>query len=131
MAAGIREKLTVFGNDYDTHDGSCIRDYIHVVDIAKAHVKALAYLDSQSSSTFYDTFNLGSGRGTSVLELINSFVRVNSVNIPFEIGPRRPGDVVKVYANPQKANTVLGWKAEISIDEALLHAWEWQKRITA
>lgn len=128
-AAGIREKLTVNGNDYDTPDGSCIRDYIHVVDIAKAHVKALTYLDSKSSNTVYDAFNLGTGNGASVLELIKSFIDVTGVNIPYVIGPRRPGDVVKVYANPEKANKILGWKAVLGMSEALLHAWEWQKKL--
>lgn len=128
VALGIREKLTIFGDDYDTTDGTCVRDFIHVVDIANAHVKALAYLDSKPSSTLYDAFNLGTGRGTSVLELINSFETVNKIKIKSERGPRRPGDVVKVYANPEKVNKILGWKSILSMDEALLHAWEWGKK---
>ena len=129
-AIGIRERLTVNGNDYDTPDGSCIRDYIHVVDIAKAHVKALHYLDTQSDERLYDVFNLGTGRGASVLELIHKFIEVTGVNLPFTIGPRRPGDIEKVYANPEKANKILGWNASLSMEEALLHAWNWQKKLT-
>lgn len=128
-AAGIRKKITVFGNDYDTPDGSCIRDYIHVVDIAKAHVKALQLLEKSNKPHQYDTFNLGTGKGTSVLELLNSFMKSTGVNVPYEIGPRRPGDVIKVYANPKKANEGLGWKAELSIDQALQDAWNWQKKL--
>lgn len=129
-AIGIREKLTVNGNDYSTPDGSCIRDYIHVVDIAKAHVKALHYLDTQADEKLYDVFNLGTGRGASVLELIHKFIEVTGINLPFTIGPRRPGDIEKVYANPGKANKILGWKASLSMEEALLHAWQWQKKLT-
>jgi UDP-glucose 4-epimerase len=127
-AIGLREKLIVNGDNYDTHDGSCIRDYIHVVDVAKAHVKSLAYIESKESAR-YDVFNLGTGRGTSVLELINLFIKANGVNIPYVIGPRRAGDVEKVYANPKKANELLEWKASLSVAEALLHAWEWQKKL--
>jgi UDP-glucose 4-epimerase len=129
VASGKREKLTVFGNDYDTPDGSCIRDYIHVVDIAKAHVKALSYLDKKTSHVLYDAINLGTGRGTSVLELIRKFENINKIKIKYEIGPRRPGDVIKVYANPEKANENLDWKSTLSMDEALYHAWEWEKKL--
>jgi UDP-glucose 4-epimerase len=127
--AGIREKLIVFGDDYDTPDGTCIRDYIHVVDIAKAHVKALAYLDSQSSPAMFNAFNLGTGMGASVLELIKSTIKVTRREFRYEFGPRRPGDVVKVYANPKNANTILGWKATLSMEDGLLHAWRWQEEM--
>lgn len=129
-AIGIREKLVVNGNDYDTPDGTCVRDFIHVVDIAKAHVKALHYLDKQSAPSFFDVFNLGTGRGASVLELIQKFTSINNVKLNYSIGPRRLGDVEKVYANPQKANSVLGWKAMLTMEDGLKHAWEWQKRLS-
>lgn len=129
-AAGLREKLTVFGNDYNTSDGSCIRDYIHVVDVAIAHVKALDYLKAQSFKKLYDAFNLGSGIGISVLEVIEKFKRVTGENLAYTIGPRRSGDVEKVYADPQKANKVLNWETKFSIEDGLLHAWKWQKKIT-
>ncbi|MFZ2905743.1 MAG: UDP-glucose 4-epimerase GalE [Cyclobacteriaceae bacterium] len=128
-AAGWREKLTVFGNDYNTPDGSCIRDYIHVVDVAVAHVKALDYLKAQSFKTLYEVFNLGTGLGVSVLEILKKFVNTTGVQVPFIIGPRRPGDVEKVYADPQKVNKVLNWKTKFSIEDALHHAWEWQKKL--
>jgi UDP-glucose 4-epimerase len=128
-AAGLREKLTVFGNDYNTPDGSCIRDYIHVVDVAVAHVKALDYLKTQSFKTLYEVFNLGTGLGVSVLEILQKFVNTTGVHVPFAIGPRRPGDVEKVYADPQKVNKVLNWKTKFSIEDALHHAWEWQKKL--
>ena len=129
-AAGLREKLTVFGNDYDTPDGSCIRDYIHVVDVAIAHVKALDYLKAQPFKTLYDAFNLGTGIGISVLEVIEKFKSVTGENPAYTIGPRRSGDVVKVYADPEKANKVLNWKTKFSLEDGLLHAWQWQKKIT-
>lgn len=129
-AAGLRDKLTVFGNDYDTKDGSCIRDFIHVVDTAKAHLSALEFLNKRVEPTLYETFNLGTGEGISVLELIHKFEKATKVKLPYAIGPRRAGDVVKTYANPKKANKVLGWKSTISIDDALLHSWEWQKKLT-
>ena len=128
-AAGLREKLTVFGNDYNTPDGSCLRDFIHIVDLAKAHVKALVLLEKQSSKKLYEVFNLGTGMGASVLELIQKFVKVTGVNLPFVIGPRRPGDIEKVYADPKKANTQLDWRTTFSMEDALLHSWEWQKTL--
>jgi UDP-glucose 4-epimerase len=130
-AVRIREKLTVFGNDYNTPDGFCIRDYIHVVDIAKAHVKALQYLEQASDQRLYEYFNLGTGEGTSVLELINKVIPATGVDIPCVIGPRRPGDIEKVYADPTTANKQLGWSTELSMEDALKHAWEWQKVLTA
>jgi UDP-glucose 4-epimerase len=129
-AAGLREKLTVFGNDYDTPDGSNIRDYIHVVDVAIAHVKALDYLKAQPFKTLYDAFNLGTGIGISVLEVLEKFKKVTGENLAYVIGPRRSGDIEKVYADPEKANKVLNWKTKFSIEDGLLHAWNWQKKIT-
>lgn len=127
-ASGIRKRLTVFGNDYDTPDGSCLRDFIHVSDIARAHVMALDYL-TKKETPFCDAINLGTGNGVSVLELINTFSRVNEVSVPFIIGARRPGDVVKVFANPAKANRELGWKPLYSLEDGLKHAWQWEKKI--
>ena len=128
-AAGKREKLTVFGDDYNTPDGSCLRDYIHVVDLAIAHVKAMQHLDKISEQTAYEVFNLGTGVGVSVLELINKFQQVAGVKLNFTIGARRPGDVEKVYADPTKVNNELGWTTKFSIEEALLHAWQWEQKL--
>lgn len=124
--AGIRKELTVFGDDYNTPDGSCIRDYIDVVDLAKAHVTAMRrMLDGQDNDSI-EIFNLGTGRGVSVLELINAFEKATGVPVPHKIGPRRAGDIEKIWAIPDKANTVLGWKAEIPVEETLANAWRWQ-----
>lgn len=128
-AAGLREKLTVFGDDYDTPDGSCIRDYIHVVDLANAHVKALAYLEAQNADGFYDIFNVGTGQGNSVLELIHTFEKVSGEKLNFEIGPRRQGDVEKVYANVDKANQKLDWHVQYSLEDSLRDSWNWQKKL--
>jgi UDP-glucose 4-epimerase len=128
-AAGIREKLTVFGSDYNTPDGSCLRDYIHIVDLAKAHVKALMFLEKQPSGKLCEAFNLGTGVGASVLELIQKFMKVTGVNLPYTIGPRRSGDIEKVYADPKKANTKLDWKTSFSMEDALLHSWQWQQKL--
>lgn len=128
-AAGVREKLVVFGSDYDTPDGSCIRDFIHVSDVAIAHVKALEFLTNRSEKTLFDTFNLGTGVGVSVLELVKKFIQVTGINLPYSIGPRRPGDVEKVYANPRKINQVLGWSTHYTLEESLLHAWNWERKI--
>lgn len=127
VASGVRDKLTVFGDDYDTADGSGVRDYIHVVDLARAHVSALDYVEKQNSPT--SVFNIGTGKGASVLELISAFERVNNVKVPYEIGPRRPGDVACVYADPSKAEKLLGWKAEKSLDDSLRDAWRWQQNV--
>ena len=129
-AAGIRKKLTVFGNDYNTPDGSCIRDYIHIVDLAQAHVAALNKMLSSQDLAPYEVFNLGSGVGVSVLELLHEFIKVTGVQLPFEIGQRRAGDVEKTYANPAKAFEKLGWKTKMSIGDSLLDAWKWQKKIS-
>lgn len=128
-AAGVREKLVVFGNDYDTTDGSCIRDFIHVSDVAIAHVKALEFLINRTEATLFDAFNLGTGVGVSVLELVNKFILVTGMKLPYTIGPRRPGDVEKVFANPQKINQTFGWRTKYTLEESLLHAWNWEKKI--
>lgn len=128
-AAGVREQLSVFGNDYPTEDGSCIRDYIHVVDLAKAHVIALQRLLSKKNETQFEVFNLGTGRGSSVLEVVNSFEKTTGEKLNYKIVDRRPGDVISVYADTKKANEVLGWKAEKTMEEALVSAWKWEKKI--
>ena len=126
-AAGIRESLSVWGGDYNTPDGTCIRDYIHVIDLAKAHIKALEYCDQMKGS--YDFFNVGTGAGTSVLEVISSFERVSGQKLNYRIVDRRPGDVEKTYADTTKANTVLGWKAERDLDDMMATAWKWQQSL--
>jgi len=128
-AAGIREKLTVFGNDYDTPDGSCVRDFIHVVDVALAHVSAIHYLNKQAPGNLFEPFNLGTGIGVSVLELVKKFIEVTGVNLPYTIGPRRPGDIEKVFADPRKINKAFGWKTKYGLGESLLHAWNWEKKL--
>lgn len=128
-AAGKREKLTIFGNDYDTPDGTNIRDFIHVVDLANGHVKAMEYLDRMPEGKVYEAFNLGTGQGVSVMELVTQFQEVTGVKLNYTIGSRRPGDVVKVYADPAKVNAKLGWKAKYSSADALLHAWAWEKKL--
>jgi UDP-glucose 4-epimerase len=128
-AMGIRKELSVYGNDYDTPDGSCIRDYINVVDLAKAHVIAIERLLGKQSLEDVETFNLGTGRGVTVLELINAFETGTGVKVPHKIVDRREGDIEKVWANPLKANKVLGWTAQESVEETLLTAWNWQKRL--
>ncbi len=125
-AAGVRGELTVFGSDYPTPDGSCIRDYIHIVDLARAHVAALAHLESSGEASFHRVYNVGTGRGTSVLEAITSFEEATGVKVPYRIGPRRPGDVVQVYANVEKVERELSWKAELSVKQALADAYRWQ-----
>ncbi|MBK6894825.1 MAG: UDP-glucose 4-epimerase GalE [Flavobacteriales bacterium] len=127
-AAGLREKLTVFGDDYPTRDGSCIRDYIHVVDLAKAHVRALRWIEKQEAPV-YDVFNLGTGTGNTVLEAVNTFEQENGVKVPYVIGPRRPGDVVAMYADTTKSRKVLGWQTELTLADALRDAWRWQQTL--
>lgn len=126
-AAGIREKLSVWGNDYPTEDGTAIRDYIYVVDLAKAHVKALQKLINSENSTEIDIYNLGTGKGSSVLEVVKAFEVANNVSVPYDIKDRRAGDITIAYANADKAERELGWKAETSLEEALRTTWEWQK----
>lgn len=128
-AAGIRPMLRVFGNDYNTPDGSCIRDYIYVVDLAKAHVAAVKRMLDMKERDQVETFNLGTGRGLSVLEIITTFEKVTGVKLPYEIVGRREGDIEQVWANPTKANTVLGWKADTPTEDILLSAWNWQKKL--
>ncbi|MBN1116764.1 MAG: UDP-glucose 4-epimerase GalE [Bacteroidales bacterium] len=128
-AAGIREQLSVFGNDYDTPDGSAIRDYINVTDLAKAHVKAVERLIEKKSKHSFEVFNLGTGTGLSVLEIVNAFEKATGVKLNYKIVGRREGDIVKVWAETTHANEVLGWKAEVPLEETLLSAWEWEKRI--
>ncbi|QOI96994.1 MAG: UDP-glucose 4-epimerase GalE [Flammeovirgaceae bacterium] len=129
-AAGLRDKLIVFGNDYNTPDGSCIRDFIHVVDLAAAHVKALAWLQATKTAALYEAFNVGTGIGVSVLQLVNAFIRKTGAKLPFRIGPRRPGDVEKVYANPEKINRMMNWKPRFTPEDALVHAWAWQQKLS-
>lgn len=128
-AAGKRERLTIFGNDYNTPDGTCIRDFIHVVDVATAHIKAMQYLDTLPSGKLLEIFNLGTGVGVSVMQLVDEFQKVTGVNVPYVFGKRRPGDVEKVYADPSKLNKAFNWKTKFSIAEALLHAWQWEKKL--
>ncbi|MDO6490007.1 MAG: UDP-glucose 4-epimerase GalE [Cellulophaga sp.] len=127
--AGIREQLSVFGGDYPTADGTCIRDYIHVVDLAKAHVVALERLIAGNNDSNYEVFNVGTGTGSSVLEAIQSFERVSGKKLNYKIVDRRPGDITTAYADTTKANTVLGWKAESTLDEAMKSAWDWEQKI--
>ena len=128
-AIGIRKELSVFGDDYNTPDGSCIRDFINVVDLAKAHVKALERMLEDKSEDKLEVFNLGTGVGLSVLELINAFETATGVKVPHKIVGRREGDIEKVWANPDKANNVLGWKATTSIEDTMRSAWNWQLKL--
>ena len=128
-ASGVRECLSVFGNDYPTPDGSCIRDYIDVVDLAKAHVSAITRMVEGRNKENYEIFNVGTGKGTSVLELVNMFEKVNGLKLNYKIAPRRPGDVVAIYADTTLANNELGWKAERSLEDTLVSAWKWEQYI--
>lgn len=128
-AIGIRNELSVFGNDYPTEDGTCIRDYIHVVDLAKAHVIALKRLVDNAYKTSFEVFNIGTGKGSSVLEVIESFERVSKQQLNYKIVGKREGDVISAYADTTKANTILGWKATLTLDEAMLSAWKWEQKI--
>lgn len=128
-AAGLYPKLTVFGNDYPTPDGTNVRDYIHVVDLAEAHVVALERITSNDTSQAYEVFNLGTGKGSSVLDVIQSFERVSGQKLTYEIGVRREGDVIAAYADTKKANEVLGWKTKHSLDEAIASAWKWEQKV--
>ena len=128
-AMGIRPELSVFGDDYDTPDGSCIRDYIHVVDLAKAHVIAMDRMLNNKTEENIEIFNLGTGTGVSVLELIHAFEAATGVEVPYKIVGRREGDIEKVWANPEHANKVLGWKTEESLNDTLASAWKWQLKL--
>ena len=126
---GLREQLSVFGNDYPTPDGTCIRDYIHVVDLAKAHVVALQRILKGKTSNNYEVFNIGTGKGSSVLEVIESFERVSGKSLNYKIVGRREGDITQAYADTSRANAVLGWKALSSLDDAMRSAWDWEQKI--
>lgn len=128
-AIGKRGPITVYGNDYDTPDGSCIRDYIHVVDLAKAHVAAIKHMEDENNTDKYDVFNIGTGKGSSVLEIISAFERANGLKLDYKIGDRREGDIEKVYGDVTKSKNKLGWNAELDIDEMMRSAWEWEKYI--
>ena len=128
-AMGLRKELSVYGNDYPTSDGTCIRDYIHVVDLAKAHVVALQRLLDKKNTEKVEIFNLGSGVGSSVLEVIQAFEKVSNQKLTYKIVDRREGDVTMAYANTDKANTVLGWKTQSSLEEAIGSAWKWEQKI--
>lgn len=128
-AIGMREQLSVFGGDYPTPDGTCIRDYIHVVDLAKAHVVALQRLIESKNISNFEVFNLGTGTGSSVLEAIQSFDRVSGKKLKYQIVDRREGDVIAAYAETSKANEVLGWKTELTLDDAMASAWKWEQKI--
>ena len=128
-AIGLREKLSVFGSDYLTPDGTAIRDYIHVVDLAKAHVIALQRLLNKKNIDKVETFNLGTGTGSSVLEVIQAFEKVSGQKLNYQIVGRREGDITSAYANTDKANSVLGWKTQLSLEDALASAWKWEQKI--
>ena len=126
-AVGLREKLTVFGCDYDTRDGSCIRDFIHVVDLAEAHVSALKYSEQMLEN--FDVFNVGTGRGDTVLELISTFEEINGLKLNYKIGPRRDGDIKAIYADTSKINRTLNWNSRFSLKDSLKHSWKWEKNL--
>ena len=126
---GLRQELSVYGDDYPTPDGTAIRDYIHVVDLAKAHVIAIQRLLNKKNQDKVETFNLGTGTGSSVLEVIHAFEKVSGQKLPYKIVARREGDITEAYANTDKANTVLGWKAQFTLEEAMASAWKWEQKI--
>ena len=128
-AIGKRECLSIFGNDYPTEDGTCLRDYIDIVDLAKAHVYAVTRMIDGKMKEPYEIFNVGTGRPVSVLELVNAFEKVNGLKLNYKFAARRPGDVVAIWADPTRANEELGWKAERSVEETLAAAWAWEKRL--
>jgi UDP-glucose 4-epimerase len=126
---GLRKELSVYGDDYPTPDGTAVRDYIHVVDLAKAHVIAMQRLLNKNNLDKVETFNLGTGTGSSVLEVINAFEKVSGQKLPYKIVARREGDVISAYANTDKANNVLGWTAKSTLEEAMASAWKWEQKI--
>lgn len=126
---GLRAALSVYGDDYPTSDGTCVRDYIHVVDVAKAHVIALQRLVNRKNVDKIETFNLGTGTGSSVLEVIAAFEKVSGQKLPYKIVERREGDVISAYANTEKANNILGWKTESTLEESISSAWEWEQKV--
>ncbi len=127
-AKGIRKELSIFGDDYDTSDGTCIRDYIHVMDLAEAHVKALQYMENHTEVDI-DHFNIGTGNGFSVLECLQAFESANGLKVPYSIAPKRAGDITKIWADTQKAEKKLNWKANRSLEEAMRDAWNWEKKL--
>lgn len=128
--AGIRSELIVFGDDYPTIDGTCVRDYIHVVDLAKAHIAALTSLINNTDSKNYEYYNIGTGRGTSILQAITSFEKVSKIKLKYKIGSRRIGDITSAYADTSKANKKLNWTTKLTLDQAMESAWKWQKKIS-
>ena len=128
-AIGKYKELIVFGNDYPTKDGTCIRDYIHVIDLAKAHIKALERLFNPENKSNYDVFNIGTGKSYSVMEVIKAFEKVSSHKLNYKIGPRRKGDIIEAYADTKKANKILDWHAKFSLEDAILSAWEWERKL--
>ncbi len=128
-AAGLRKSMTVFGGDYATRDGSCVRDYVHVSDIANAHIIALQYLIDQKNTKNFDIFNLGTGNGITVLEAIEAFEKVTGITLNYIVGERRGGDVAAIYSDTTKSSNLLGWKTEISLDDMMLSAWKWQQQM--
>ena len=130
-AIGIRKELKVFGNDYDTPDGTCIRDYIYVVDLAKAHVKSMERVLDNPDTDAVEVFNIGTGHGVSTLEVVEGFQKATGVKLPWAYAPRREGDIEKVWGNVDKANRVLGWKADTPLDQVLASAWKWQEKLRA
>lgn len=130
-AIGKIPKMTVYGDDYDTRDGSCLRDFIHVCDLAHAHTLAIQYLERGISNTRCEVFNLGTGNGVTVLEAINAFEKVSGVKLNYEIGPRRQGDVIAIYANNDLAKEVLGWNPQYSLEDMMSTAWKWEQRLNA
>lgn len=126
---GIRDKLLIFGNDYPTSDGTCIRDYIHVVDLAKAHVVSMRRLIEDKNIDNYEVYNIGTGKGYSVMEVVNAFEKVSGIKLKYSYEDRRAGDIISAYADTTRANKVLGWKSESTLEDALYSAWEWEKKI--
>ena len=131
VVAGELEQLAVFGDDYDTHDGTCVRDYIHVVDLAKAHVVALSRLESGRNKGNYEVFNLGTGEGYTVLDVIKAFEKATGQKVNYKIAPRRPGDIEKIYADTSNANNELGWKTERNLEDMMSSAWKWQQQLVS
>ena len=129
-AAGIRKQITVFGDDYNTPDGTCVRDYIHVVDLADAHIKAFEYLSKIKETSFYDTINIGTGKGNTVLEVIKTFEKVSGQKLNYQIGERRAGDVEQVYANVDKANKELNWQTKYDLERSMADSWRWQQALS-
>lgn len=129
--AGLRSELKIYGDDYDTPDGTAIRDYIHVVDLAKAHVQAIERMLNNEQKKSYEYFNIGTGKGSSVLEVIQAFERINRTKVPYRVIDRRAGDIAKIYADTARANDDLDWRAQLNLDDMMKSAWEWQKTLNS